>query len=97
MVSNVYLDEMPIKVLNYDEEYVEQSGIKAKKMVFDFEVTSKDYHAITTMLYKMSFDVKIPDISWYGRATITNYSSSFTNLYEENQVGVFHLELLEDL
>ncbi|MFC0560098.1 DUF3219 family protein [Halalkalibacter alkalisediminis] len=48
--------------------------------MFDFEVTSEEYHAMTTLLYKMNFDVKIPDRNWSGRPAIRNYSTSFTNL-----------------
>ncbi len=64
-------------------------------MVIDFQVSSEDYYRITTLLYEMTFDVKVAERNLDSRATISNYSTSFTNLYEENQVGVFHLELIE--
>ncbi|RXT06949.1 DUF3219 family protein [Ammoniphilus sp. CFH 90114] len=50
---------------------------------------------MTTLLYKQSFDVKVPGSKLEFRGTIVNYSTSITNLYKENEVGDFRLELIE--
>lgn len=97
MVSTVYLNEIPIHVISYHDEFIEKSGVRVRKIAFEFEVTSEKYHEITTLLYGMNFHVKIPERGWIGEATISNYYTSFTNLYEKNQTGIYHLELIEDL
>ncbi|WP_227936478.1 DUF3219 family protein [Alkalihalobacillus deserti] len=81
-----------MEVLRYHDT---KTGFGENKMVIDFQVSSEDYYRITTLLYEMTFDVKVAERNLDSRATISNYSTSFTNLYEENQVGVFHLELIE--
>lgn len=65
------------------------------KVNFKFLVNHEAYHDVTTLLYENDFTVSIPaeDISF--AATITNYFTSITNLYEKNAVGEFVLELSE--
>ncbi|GAE35967.1 DUF3219 family protein [Halalkalibacter akibai] len=93
MVNEVILNDVPIKVINYRKDIQGESV----KILFDFHVSSEDYHRITTLLYQMNFDVEIPEENWMFRGSITNYYTSFTNLYLEGQVGVFHLEIKKDV
>ena len=65
------------------------------KISFDFIVTHEDYHNVTTLLYENDFIVKVPEENLEFPATISNYSTSITNLYEEGAEGEFKLELIE--
>jgi Protein of unknown function (DUF3219) len=91
MVNEIVLNETTIKVNKYDEE---KEG-HLHKISIEFNVTSEDYHDITTLLYKGTFDVKVPARDLSFRASIQQYSTSFTNLYIKGQVGEFKLQLLE--
>ncbi|MEN1968105.1 DUF3219 family protein [Lentibacillus sp. N15] len=71
------------------------TGGELHKIGFEFKVKSKDYHKITTLLYTNDFQVQVPVKEIEFRATIHSYSTSITNLYEENAVGDFKLELIE--
>jgi hypothetical protein len=99
MVQQVFLNDVPISITDFYEEEVHDNitGKKLRKISFNFKVTSEEYHDITTLLYKMNFQVKIPVINIEFPATIHSYSTSITNLYKENQVGDFKLELIERL
>ncbi|MEH7180448.1 DUF3219 family protein [Neobacillus vireti] len=91
MVKSIVLDETPIKVYKYEEE-IEHGLIKIS---VQFNVSSEEYHDITTLLYKGTFNVEVPERELSFRASIHQYSTSFTNLYIKGQVGVFTLSLLE--
>ena len=91
MVNEIVLNETTIKVNMYDEE---KEG-HLHKISVEFNVTSEDYHDITTLLYNGTFDVKVPERDLSFRASIQQYSTSFTNLYIKGQVGQFKLQLLE--
>ncbi|WHZ00568.1 DUF3219 family protein [Neobacillus sp. YX16] len=91
MVNEIILDETAIKVYKYEEEKVGT----LYKITVDFKVTSEEYHDITTLLYKGTFDVKVPERDLSLRASIYQYSTSFTNLYIKGQVGDFKLVLIE--
>lgn len=96
MVDEVVLNDVSLHVTNFHGESVENSeGGSYRKVSFDFKVTNEEYHDITTLLYQMVFDLKIPQTSEEFRAEIFNYSTSVTNLYEENAVGDFSLTLIE--
>lgn len=90
-MNEIILDETAIKVYKYEEERVNTLN----KITVDFKVTSEEYHDITTLLYKGTFDVKVPERDLSLRASIYQYSTSFTNLYIKGQVGDFKLVLLE--
>jgi hypothetical protein len=98
VVTEVYLNDVSIPVISFKSEQIESSeGKSLTKITFDFKVRSgEEYHKITTLLYKMNFDVRVPAQEVEFKGTIQNYSTSFTNLYEENNVGVFHLQLIEE-
>lgn len=97
MITQVLLDTTPIQVENFSHTTISDKHHPdiLRKITFDFEVTSEEYHDITTLLYKNDFMVTLPGKNIHFPATISNYSTSVTNLYEENQVGSFHLELVE--
>lgn len=91
MAKEIILNDTSIHASNYREEVEE--GLR--RICFNFKVTSEDYHDITTLLYKGTFDVKIPDQGLAFRGNIQEYSTSITNLYEKGQVGDFKLCLRE--
>jgi hypothetical protein len=91
LVNEIVLNETTINVYKYEEEIEGH----LHKLSVEFNVTSEDYHDITTLLYKGTFDVKVPERDLSFRASIQQYSTSFTNLYIKGQVGEFKLSLLE--
>lgn len=91
MVNEIILNETTIKVYKYKEEIEGH----LHRISVEFNVTSEDYHDITTLLYNGTFDVKVPERDLSFRASIQQYSTSFTNLYIKGQVGEFKLTLLE--
>ena len=91
MAKEVMLDNILIKVNNYEEEKV--NGLHQISIVFN--VTSEEYHDIATFLYKGTFDVTVPEFGLSFRGSINKYSTSITNLYEKGQVGEYKLSLLE--
>ncbi|WP_340373377.1 DUF3219 family protein [Peribacillus sp. FSL E2-0218] len=96
MVDEVILNDVRLIVTDFLADTVEGSeGREIRKVSFNFEVTNEEYHDITTLLYQMIFDIKIPQLNEEFRAEIHNYATSVTNLYEENAVGDFSLVLLE--
>ncbi|MBD8137673.1 DUF3219 family protein [Bacillus sp. CFBP 13597] len=96
MVDEVILNDVPLQVTDFLFETVKDTeGKEIRKVSFNFKVTHSEYHDITTLLYQMVFDLKIPQSNEEFRAEIFNYATSVTNLYEENAVGDFSLVLLE--
>ena len=86
------LNDRVIQLTRYEEEKV--NGLY--KISVMFNVTSEEYHDITTLLYLGTFDVEIPGNDLRFRGTIHNYSTSITNLYNKDQVGEYKLILLEE-
>ncbi|WP_210469297.1 DUF3219 family protein [Sporosarcina sp. 6E9] len=99
MVQQVFLNDVSFSITDFHEEWVNDkvTGKKFRKISFNFKVTSEEYHDITTLLYQMNFHVKVPEKELEFPATIHSYSTSITNLYKENQVGDFKLDLIERL
>ncbi|MCH1625716.1 DUF3219 family protein [Ferdinandcohnia quinoae] len=91
MITEVLLNNKPLKITKYEEERV--NGLN--KISVEFHVTSEEYHDITTLLYEGKFDIKIPNKSLAFKGKIQEYSTSITNLYEKGQVGLFKLSLIE--
>lgn len=91
MVNNIVLDDTLINVNSYEEGKV--NGLNTISV--DFKVTSEEYHDITTLLYKGTFDVRVPERGLTFKGIIQQYSTSITNLYEKSQVGEYKLSLLE--
>lgn len=93
----VWIDETQVTALNFQKETLTDpvSGKTKQKIAFDFKVTSAEYHDIAVLLYKMEFRIRVPEQNLDFVAAISNYSTSITNLYEENQVADYKLELTE--
>ncbi|TLS36129.1 DUF3219 family protein [Pseudalkalibacillus caeni] len=92
MISVIELNDYKLNITNFKEGTADNGK---KKISFDFKVRSGEYNGVTTLLYEMTFYVRIPEKEEAFNATIFNYSTSFTNLYEENAIGDFHLELIQ--
>jgi hypothetical protein len=90
MNKKIWINNYPIETRNFKKEAADRNRVS-----FEFTVTHEDYHDVTTLLYENDFIVKVPDESLEFPATISNYSTSFTNLYEEGSEGEFKLELVE--
>lgn len=91
MVREIILNDRVINVERYEEEKID--GLY--KISIDFKVTSEEYHDVATLLYLGTFDVKVPEKAVSFRATIQQYSTSITNLYQKGQVGDYRLSLIE--
>lgn len=94
-MTNVKINNRTIHVENLIKDVIQKGEKKALWISFQFQVKSEDYHDITTLLYENDFHVEIPDEALDFQAVIYNYSTSITNLYEENNIGEFRLELIE--
>lgn len=90
MTQKILINNFPLEVNNLQRETSERI-----KISFDFIVMHEDYHNVTTLLYENDFIVKVPEENLEFPATISNYSTSITNLYEEGAEGEFKLELIE--
>ncbi len=97
MTTHIWINDTEIHALNFKEDWLETpvNRQKKRKIIFDFKVTSEDYHDIATLLYKMHFHIRIPVLELAFNASIADYSTSITDLYKPNQVADYHLELIE--
>jgi len=91
VVNKIILDDTTIYVEHYEEEYL--NGLI--KITVDFKVTSEDYHDIAVLLYRETFDIKVPERGLAFRGNIQQYSTSLTNLYKKDQVADYKVTLLE--
>ncbi|WP_099355181.1 DUF3219 family protein [Fredinandcohnia onubensis] len=89
MVTEIYLDDYKLNITDYHEELNDELLL----VKVDFKVTTEEYHDVTTLLYKGIFNLKVPDRDLDCKVTIQEYSTSITNLYEKDQVGLFRLTL----
>ena len=90
MTQKIFINDFPIEATKLD--IIESNPYK---VAIEFIVTHAAYHDVTTLLYKNDFLVEIPEESIKFTATISNYSTSITNLYEKGAEGEFYLELTE--
>ena len=97
METTLWINDTEIHAYNFKEELVEEpnSEKEKRKISFDFKVTSEEYHDIAVLLYKMHFRIRIPAQEMEFDASISNYSTSITDLYKPNQVADYYLELIE--
>lgn len=93
MTKRILINDYPIEA----EELEVSIKSAQKKVSLVFQVTHTDYHDITTLLYQNDFMVDIPEQQLRFPAMIQNYSTSIDNLYQENTVGIFRLELIEKM
>lgn len=91
MVTEIQLDQTPITVYTYSEEMI--NGLH--QISVELKVNSEDYHDVVTLLYKGTFEVKVPSRSLAFTGKIVQYSTSITNLYEKGQVGDYCISFLE--
>ncbi|MGV3465451.1 MAG: DUF3219 family protein [Heyndrickxia sp.] len=91
MVKQIILDDTTIQVEHYSEENV--NGLT--KITINFKVTSEEYHDIAVLLYRETFDVKVPERGMSFKGSIHQYSTSVTNLYQKGQVADYKVTLLE--
>jgi hypothetical protein len=91
LVNKIILNNYSISVKEYEEKQTKDGEL----ISVTFDVTSEDYHDVTTLLYEGEFYVKIPERNREFKGTIQEYSTSVTNLYEKGNVGEFKLSLLE--
>jgi len=98
MDVNILLNGTKIKGINFKDTVIqeENSSKSLCKISFDFHVTSDEYHDITVLLYENDFVVEVHEKNLAFQATIMNYSTSVTDLYKAGEVGLFHLELMEE-
>ncbi|RSD26089.1 DUF3219 family protein [Mesobacillus subterraneus] len=92
MGSQLVLDGQSILLKSIDIKQVEGK----MRISAEFNVISEKYHEITTLLYKGIFDIEIPEAEIAFRGKIIEYSTSVTNLYKSDQVGVFKVDFLEE-
>lgn len=95
MSQTVMINDFPINADNLHINTINGKTGGKQKVSLDFQVSHKDYHDITTLLYANHFLVKIPGEKIEFPATIQSYSTSITNLYEKDAVGDFKLVLVE--
>ncbi|AKG73037.1 DUF3219 family protein [Salinicoccus halodurans] len=91
MVKEMKLNDQTIELTSFEEE--EKNG----RLVISvkFNVTSEEYHDVTTLLYEEKFDIIVPEKDMKFKGVITNYLTSLDNLYEENQVGEYQVTFTE--
>lgn len=91
MVNEIIINDTPISLTKYKEKKIND----LIQISVEFLVTSDEYHAITTLLYINNFQVKVPEKDLVFHGVIKQYSTSLTNLYKENQVSRFSLQIIE--
>lgn len=97
METIVWIDDKQIKALGFKNEYVQISDAKnsMNKISFSFKVSSEEYHDVAVLLYKNDFQVRVPDLELEFPATIHNYATDRTDLYQAGQVADYYIELIE--
>lgn len=97
METTVWIDDKQIEALDFKNEKFEvpASSDILKKISFSFQVTSEEYHDLAVLLYKNDFQVRVPELELEFPATIYNYATDRTDLYQEGQVADYYLELIE--
>ncbi len=97
MTVQIQLNDQRFDALTFsNEKFIDEFNQQTKnKIIFDFKVTSENYHSVAVLLYEPEFHVQVPEKGLDFQAIISNYSTSVTNLYIEGQVADYHLELIE--
>ncbi|MBT2570678.1 DUF3219 family protein [Planococcus sp. ISL-110] len=99
METTVWINTTEIHAFNFKEEVSEKANShqQKRKISFDFKVTSEQYHDIAVLLYEMNFRIRVPAQELEFNASISNYSTSITDLYKPGQVADYYLELVEQV
>lgn len=95
METIVWIDDKQIKARGFKNEQLIAGGMVAKKISFSFRVTTEEYHDVAVLLYKNDFQVRVPELDLQFPASIHNYSTDRTDLYQPGQVADYYLELIE--
>ncbi|WP_158638645.1 DUF3219 family protein [Metabacillus litoralis] len=91
MINEIIINDTILPIKDY-----KQDGKAGKLQIsVKFNVSSDQYHDMTTMLYKDKFSIKVPQKNLLFEAKITQYATSITNLYKKEQVGVFKVTFTE--
>ncbi|CAD2071880.1 hypothetical protein GCM10007275_12810 [Jeotgalicoccus coquinae] len=87
----IVLDDLTLEVKELKRDEGEGT------VYIEFDVASEDYHNLSEHLYKEEFLVRLPGSNNEEfNAKIINYSTSLDNLYEEDNVGEYHITLKEE-
>ncbi|MDN3428069.1 DUF3219 family protein [Microbacterium sp. APC 3898] len=99
METTVWINDTQINAYNFKEETANDANSRQqkRKISFDFKVTSEEYHDVAVLLYKMNFRIRVPEQDLEFDASISNYSTSITDLYKPGQVADYYLELIEQV
>lgn len=99
MDTIVWINDTKINALDFAEDFIADplSNRNLRKISFGFKVTSEEYHDIAVLLYEMEFRIRVPEKNLDFQASISNYSTSVTDLYKPDQVADYYLELVEKL
>lgn len=99
METTVWINDTEIHAFNFKEKLSEETNSPhpKRKVSFDFKVTSEQYHDIAVLLYEMNFRIRVPAQKLEFDASISNYSTSITDLYKPGQVADYYLELVESI
>lgn len=97
MDTIVWIDNKKILASDFKEQRLELAGSEEgrRKISFSFKVSSEEYHDVAVLLYKNDFQVRVPELDLEFPATIHNYSTDRTDLYQPGQVADYYLELAE--
>ncbi|MBZ5200828.1 DUF3219 family protein [Planomicrobium chinense] len=97
MSTQIHINDRVIEAFQFSHETVKTPGTERElhKIIIDFKVTSNEYHDIAVLLYEMDFQIRVPEKNLDFPASISNYSTSITNLYQADEVADYHLELME--
>lgn len=99
METIVWIDDKPISAAGFKDELVKASGSEdmVRKISFSFKVSSEEYHDVAVLLYQNDFQVRVPALDFEFRASIHNYATDRTDLYQAGQVADYYLELIQKL
>lgn len=95
METIIWIDDKQINARDFKNEQIEASGGGVTKISFAFHVTTDEYHDVAVLLYKNDFQVRVPELDLQFPASIHNYSTDRTDLYQPGQVADYYLELIE--
>lgn len=91
MVNEIIIDDTILPITDY--KMVNKAG--KLQVSVKFNVSSDQYHDMTTLLYKDNFSMKVPQKNLIFEAKITKYATSITNLYKKDQIGIFKVTFTE--
>ncbi|KKK33372.1 hypothetical protein WN59_11495 [Salinicoccus sediminis] len=91
MVKEMKLNDHTFELTGFEER--EENGRLVVSVKFN--VTSEEYHDVTTLLYEEVFNISVPEKDMKFKGVITNYLTSLDNLYEDGQTGEYQVTFTE--